>query len=167
MKDGQYYSSLVNNGQPQVFKINVATGEQEAVLIDGGKLGINFTTYSFNNDETKALLGSEVESIYRRSSKGIYHVLDLASGDVQEMMDGEKISYATLSPDNSKVAFVKDNNLYYVALATNKATQITHDGKWNHIIRSEEHTSELQSRPHLVCRLLLEKKKKKQKNTTP
>src|SRR5436305_5820179 len=29
-------------------------------------------------------------------------------------------------------------------------------------IRSEEHTSELQSRPHLVCRLLLEKKKKKQ-----
>src|SRR5690554_6984432 len=29
-------------------------------------------------------------------------------------------------------------------------------GPW----RSEEHTSELQSRPHLVCRLLLEKKKK-------
>src|SRR5690554_7139417 len=31
--------------------------------------------------------------------------------------------------------------------------------------RSEEHTSELQSRPHLVCRLLLEKKKKKHTNT--
>src|SRR6266496_4805891 len=30
--------------------------------------------------------------------------------------------------------------------------------------RSEEHTSELQSRRDLVCRLLLEKKKKKQKN---
>src|SRR5438445_7957009 len=30
--------------------------------------------------------------------------------------------------------------------------------------RSEEHTSELQSRQYLVCRLLLEKKKKKQKN---
>src|SRR2546429_2640867 len=29
-------------------------------------------------------------------------------------------------------------------------------------IRSEEHTSELQSRLHLVCRLLLEKKKKKE-----
>src|SRR3989442_9778417 len=28
-------------------------------------------------------------------------------------------------------------------------------------IRSEEHTSELQSRPHLVCRLLLEKKKQR------
>src|SRR5215813_15639455 len=38
-------------------------------------------------------------------------------------------------------------------------------------MRSEEHTSELQSRPHLVCRLLLEKKKKppetpKSKTTT-
>src|SRR3989442_2658536 len=32
--------------------------------------------------------------------------------------------------------------------------------------RSEEHTSELQSRPHLVCRLLLEKKKKKQHSLT-
>src|SRR5437660_5381741 len=31
------------------------------------------------------------------------------------------------------------------------------------ITRSEEHTSELQSRGHLVCRLLLEKKKKKKK----
>src|SRR2546422_3456877 len=30
-------------------------------------------------------------------------------------------------------------------------------------VRSEEHTSELQSRLHLVCRLLLEKKKKKKK----
>src|SRR3989442_7659059 len=32
--------------------------------------------------------------------------------------------------------------------------------------RSEEHTSELQSRPHLVCRLLLEKKKTIQQITT-
>src|SRR3712207_8154109 len=32
-------------------------------------------------------------------------------------------------------------------------------------LRSEEHTSELQSRQYLVCRLLLEKKKKKKLNT--
>src|SRR2546430_10528398 len=32
-------------------------------------------------------------------------------------------------------------------------------------MRSEEHTSELQSQSNLVCRLLLEKKKKKQKQT--
>src|SRR5690625_6545586 len=31
------------------------------------------------------------------------------------------------------------------------------------VVRSEEHTSELQSRGHLVCRLLLEKKKRKRR----
>lgn len=134
MKDGQYYSSLINEGYPKVVKINIANGQQEQVLIDGQQLGINFSNYSFNNDETKALLASEVESIYRRSSKGIYHVLDLKSGNVQQLLNGEKISYATLSPDNTKVAFVKDNNLYFVELSSNKVHQVTHDGKWNHII---------------------------------
>src|SRR3712207_7410690 len=34
---------------------------------------------------------------------------------------------------------------------------------WHNTVRSEEHTSELQSRQYLVCRLLLEKKKKTNK----
>src|SRR5258708_30282317 len=38
-----------------------------------------------------------------------------------------------------------------------------HGGQDIQVSRSEEHTSELQSPDHLVCRLLLEKKKKKQK----
>src|SRR3989442_7275497 len=37
----------------------------------------------------------------------------------------------------------------------------SHWAWWLTPVRSEEHTSELQSRPHLVCRLLLEKKKTK------
>src|SRR5258708_17490425 len=36
---------------------------------------------------------------------------------------------------------------------------------WRRRWRSEEHTSELQSPDHLVCRLLLEKKKKNKHNT--
>src|SRR2546430_12754728 len=40
-----------------------------------------------------------------------------------------------------------------------------HDGAWMRHVRSEEHTSELQSQSNLVCRLLLEKKKKH--TTTP
>src|SRR5258708_18440657 len=39
-------------------------------------------------------------------------------------------------------------------------------GLTNQLARSEEHTSELQSPDHLVCRLLLEKKKNKQQDTT-
>src|SRR5690625_5942037 len=37
--------------------------------------------------------------------------------------------------------------------------------RWHGDYRSEEHTSELQSRGHLVCRLLLEKKKEKRNYT--
>src|SRR2546422_5559499 len=39
-------------------------------------------------------------------------------------------------------------------------------GIWREVKRSEEHTSELQSRLHLVCRLLLEKKKKNYYSST-
>src|SRR3712207_9074916 len=39
-------------------------------------------------------------------------------------------------------------------------------GRSVHFARSEEHTSELQSRQYLVCRLLLEKKKSRDENLT-
>src|SRR3989442_10788588 len=39
-----------------------------------------------------------------------------------------------------------------------RTTQLAHVRQRPVDLRSEEHTSELQSRPHLVCRLLLEKK---------
>src|SRR5690349_21929836 len=48
--------------------------------------------------------------------------------------------------------------------ACQAGTQECIDGvSWSACDRSEEHTSELQSRRDLVCRLLLEKKKKKKK----
>src|SRR3989442_7788382 len=42
-----------------------------------------------------------------------------------------------------------------------EAQRTPRDAESLRLCRSEEHTSELQSRPHLVCRLLLEKKKYK------
>src|SRR5205809_3343015 len=55
-----------------------------------------------------------------------------------------------------------------IEIATAKVPLDERRGIPHHLIernRSEEHTSELQSRLHLVCRLLLEKKKKKKNNT--
>ncbi|MCL6259210.1 S9 family peptidase [Aquiflexum sp. TKW24L] len=135
MKDGQFYSTLQKGtAGPKVVKVNVATGDEAGVLIDGAALGVNFSSYSFNADETKALIASEVESIYRRSSKGVFHLVDLKSGTAQKLLNGEKIMYATLSPENDKVAFVKDNNIFIIELANNQLTQITDDGKWNQVL---------------------------------
>jgi len=135
MKDGKYYSSLKTvAGFSQVVKINVATGEENEVLIDGRELGLNFSNYAFNPEESMALLGSEVEPIYRRSTKATYHLLELKTGTLKKLENGDKISYATLSPDNQKVAYVKDNDLYYLDLQTDDKVQVTTDGAKNAII---------------------------------
>src|SRR5215813_13777899 len=46
-------------------------------------------------------------------------------------------------------------------IAHQRRSRCLHRPWCDRVRRSEEHTSELQSRPHLVCRLLLEKKKKR------
>src|SRR5690606_41818962 len=46
------------------------------------------------------------------------------------------------------------------AIERDETVRLCRDGRRIYIQRSEEHTSELQSRENLVCRLLLEKKKK-------
>src|SRR5215203_6825910 len=48
-----------------------------------------------------------------------------------------------------------------VDLDPRRAARAVAAGRGGELARSEEHTSELQSRQYLVCRLLLEKKKKK------
>src|SRR2546429_4194605 len=50
---------------------------------------------------------------------------------------------------------------YRMAQSEGCVTRSLSDRESTTITRSEEHTSELQSRLHLVCRLLLEKKKKR------
>src|SRR5438132_7673079 len=52
------------------------------------------------------------------------------------------------------------------ATRRNILTQFFLEGAFQKKLRSEEHTSELQSHSDLVCRLLLEKKKNKKNNTT-
>src|SRR5690554_7643179 len=54
--------------------------------------------------------------------------------------------------------YLINDTIWFRAYLVNAQTHIP-DPESNFVYRSEEHTSELQSRPHLVCRLLLEKKK--------
>src|SRR2546430_7575806 len=61
----------------------------------------------------------------------------------------------------------RSQRLREAAAASQLPEQIAQRARWTpldplHPVRSEEHTSELQSQSNLVCRLLLEKKKTKQ-----
>src|SRR5947208_10284668 len=67
-------------------------------------------------------------------------------------------SPVTFSPNGDRFAFVRFKRAsgeYFLVLAN-----IDGSGERTRKYRSEEHTSELQSPDHLVCRLLLEKKNK-------
>src|SRR5690606_39366300 len=60
--------------------------------------------------------------------------------------------------DCAKLAISKGKHIFIEKPITNTVQE---DEAIRTLVRSEEHTSELQSRENLVCRLLLEKKKKK------
>ncbi|EMR03409.1 S9 family peptidase [Cesiribacter andamanensis] len=144
MNDGRYYSSLrraTGSSPAQLIKYDITTGEPVATLVDGSKLTapgqsqpLSFSGYSLSADESKVLLASEVESIYRRSSKAYYYIYDLKSGALTPLAEGDKQLYATFSPDGSKVAYVRNNNLYYKDLASMQEVAVTTDGRFNEII---------------------------------
>src|SRR2546422_7349852 len=69
--------------------------------------------------------------------------------------------YTTLFRSSDEVLVARDS---VVQIAEDDIRALKEQSLGN---RSEEHTSELQSRLHLVCRLLLEKKKKKEKKHSP
>src|SRR5258705_1084143 len=88
--------------------------------------------YSADHPNT-VLIRKGVEQIYRRSSKAFVYLYDVVSKNLTKL-DNEKLMHPTLSPDGSKIAYVKNNNLYLYDLATKSARAITTDGKWNFII---------------------------------
>ena len=89
--------------------------------------------YQFSNDETKILLTTYINRIYRHSFEAKYWVYDLRDKTTTPLDKGNQ-QLATFSPDGKKVAFVKNNNLYYKDLMTNMITQVTEDGSFNQII---------------------------------
>jgi len=139
MVDGTHYTRLDKEDKHQYIRVyNLQTGEQEKTLFDNSKqqLGgttINVNEYVFSKDEQKLLLLTESENIYRRSVLHRVYIYDIKSGSLQ-LLDYDKVLHATFSPDGQKVAFVKNNNLYYKDLQSGNTVPVTTDGEKNHII---------------------------------
>src|SRR5687767_1585680 len=67
--------------------------------------------YSLSANKKRALFFTGRESIYRRSSKSFVYLHDVISKKTKKL-DAEKIMHATFAPDGSRIAYVKNNNLY-------------------------------------------------------
>ena len=111
------------------------TGEKVRTMISSAEIdGLDyFQGYELSADESKAILSTDNQQIYRRSSRGIYYIYDLKTKSLKKVSD-EKIQEPTLSPNGKMVGFVFENNIYVKNLETGDTMQITKDGEKNSII---------------------------------
>jgi len=137
MNDGEHFSALENN---KIEKYSYKDfGKSVATILNGTELTYNnepisIEDYFFNADESKVLIATDIEYIYRRSFTAKYFIVDLESKEVTELSNKSNQRLADFSPDGTKVAYVLDNNMYYLDLNSNETVVITNDGEKNNII---------------------------------
>lgn len=145
MSDGEHYmtfgATADEKKETALIKYEYKTGNPVGVLfrlselIPAGQTSpVDLEDFNFSADETKALIATDVEHIYRHSTKETNYIFDLKTKKMTPLSMKGKQRLATFSPDGKKVSFVRDNNIYIVDLATSAESQVTNDGEWNKII---------------------------------
>jgi dipeptidyl-peptidase-4 len=143
-KDGEHYTASEKNKTTNTVDIIMYPfkdrKDNRTVLIPAKSLVykgqyLYAQEYSFNQDETKALIATNINSIYRRSYTATYFIYDINNGTIAPLSDKHRNQrLAEFSPDGTKVAFVSENNIYIKDLIKNKVTTVTTDGATNKII---------------------------------
>lgn len=137
MNDGVHYSTMEDHGKI-IAKYSYKSGQRVSTIFDFNSLGVDsikgFSSYSFSSDESKILLMTDVESIYRHSFTANYYIYNFVTKEFTALSEGGKQQVATFSPDGTRVAFVRDNNLYVRSLLFDTETRATDDGKFNSIL---------------------------------
>ena len=145
MNDGDHYCQLkkdsLNIYEYSTGKYTGSVFLTKEMIPAGDTSPIETGSFEFSEDESKILFATDEEPIYRRSSKANYFIYDLKTKKLFPLSKNGKQRLATFSPDGSKVAFVRDNNIFIAnipAIDPNPASQveiqITADGKINEII---------------------------------
>ncbi|WP_420604013.1 S9 family peptidase [Flagellimonas sp.] len=136
MKNGKQYTILNFNRSPRsssLDKYDYKSLEKVETVVSSSDNVPFFSSYTFSKDESKILLATEIEAIFRHSRLGVYYVYDVATKKVTKVSD-DKIQEPLLSPDGSKVAYVKENNIYILDIGSGNTKQITTDGSKGTII---------------------------------
>lgn len=139
MKDGNYYSALDEDLNINVYDYETGTlkntlmnGADFISAINNDKVAIR--DYKFSDDETKILISTDIQRIYRTSFVANYYVWDVNKKQLTKITKDAKAQLAELSPDGKKVFYISNNNIFINDLSENTVKQITNDGKKNFII---------------------------------
>lgn len=135
MKNGENYCILKREG---IEKYAYSTGKKIERIVSFSDLKFKTENeyvfdYRFNQDESKLLLATNPEFIYRRSYLANYYIYDIKTKQLASV-NKDKVRLAEFAPDGSKVAYVKANNLFMLSLSDMQETQITTNGEFNKII---------------------------------
>jgi dipeptidyl-peptidase-4 len=138
--DGDSYLALepsATGSGSDIVRYQTATGTREILVAAdrlipvGEKKPLAVENYRMSPDEHQVLIFTNSKSVWRQNTRGDYWVLDLARGGLRKLggdAPASSLMFAKFSPDNSKVGYVRGNNVYVEDLASGKVAQLTHDG---------------------------------------
>jgi len=137
LQNGDQYT-MIKNGSVVVYEYKTGDSittlvHKNDLVIEGTADPITLSSFSMNKEETKFLISTETEAIYRHSSKSVYYIWDSES-KILELLSSGKQQLAEFSPNGKYVAFVRDNNIYIKDLISKKEIIVTNDGEFNHLI---------------------------------
>lgn len=139
MKNTNQYTVLNYDRQSNSQQIDLydfATLKKVKTIFDTKNFQLeikSISDYSFDKSESKILIATNTQSIYRHSFIADFYVYDIKNQTLQRVSD-KKIQEPVFSPDGKSVFFVAENNIYHFDLQSKSETAITLDGAKNKII---------------------------------
>jgi len=109
-----------------------------SILISAGQLtpegtekALTVDDYLWSEDRTKLLIYTNSVKVWRTKSRGDYWVLDVASDELWQLGGDDAaestLQFAKFSSDATRVAYVRENNIYVQDLGSRKTQQLTTD----------------------------------------
>ena len=137
LNDGEHYTILTSKG---IEKFAYKTGKSLGLIVDFSSIGylkdsdVRIENYQFNATEEKVLLQAGSDYIYRHSFVADMYLYNLKTKQFTKLTEDYKQRLTEFSPDGTKIAYVRDNNLFIKDLSTLAETQITGSGEVNYVI---------------------------------
>jgi dipeptidyl-peptidase-4 len=139
LPDGAAYSTVeaATGGVSDIVRYDAATGAR-SVLVAGSRLippgqtaGLTISDYAWSADGSRLLIFTNTRKVWRLNTRGDYWVLELGSGRLTQLGGkgpASSLMFAKFSPDATRVAYVRANDLYVERLSDGRITRLTTSG---------------------------------------
>jgi dipeptidyl-peptidase-4 len=100
----------------------------ELLVPPGAHAPLGLDDYAFSGDRSRLLIFTNSQRVWRTNSRGDYWVFDRTSHELQKLggdAPAASLMHAKFSPDGSRVAYVRSNNIYVEDLREHRIVQLT------------------------------------------